>query len=196
MSYTLPYEALLLLGRAGDEKALQSLNEVIYLRRTALINAACVDINFNFSQSDREYIFQSTLEAACREFCPQMHCTFVHYLVERLFYAFSNLAKTKSEFAASINPSASKEPVSLLRDCSQKDENDLMGTLFTWKDDILALASSSTNFSERDMRIIRERLDNTHFAEIAEQEHCSLSTCKKVWKKFIAFAKKILDIDD
>lgn len=194
MSYNMIYEHLLLLHREGNEEAYPLLSQIVRSKRFFFINTALVDLNYNFSKFDQDYIFELCFAKASREYTFQLGCSFLHYLVSLMAYAFANLAKTKSEYAASINLAASQEPVALLRDCSQKDDNDLMGTLFTWRGDIIALARKSNKFNERDVRIIDERLNSVPFAEIAEEQKCSLSTCKKVWKKFLDYAKDILGI--
>lgn len=186
----------MLLSREGDEKAFITLNKMINRMSSALIEKSIADIPYKFSKFDRDYVFQAAVTKAVAEYCFAIKCSFIYYLERQLYYGFSSLAKTKADFAASINLVSSQEPSLLLRDCSQKDDNDLMGTLFTWKNDIVALAAGSCNFTERDIRIINKRLDNEPFADIAEKEGCSTSTCKKVWKKFISFAKRLLNIHD
>lgn len=189
-------EAYLYRMRLGDETCTASLNEVMNARRESYINAALVDVNYKFSPSDRDYVYRVCLDQAIKEYCFQSTCGFISYFVLLMKYMFINMAKSHSEYIASINPGLYKEPVNLLRDCSQRDNNDLMQTLFSWKDDILQMAAASNKFSDRDFRIINLRCDDVPFAKIAEQIGCSLSTCKKVWKKFIEYVKDILNVRD
>lgn len=191
----LAYESLLLLGREGDENALKTLFKSIDARRDIYINTALVDNPHHFSKQERDQVFYMAYHEAENDYCYQGTCSFLSYLILKMRYTFYNLAKTKAEFAASIEVNGFKQPSSeLLRDCVQEDRNDLMRTLFTWKNDIVALASRSNKFSPRDIRVINKRLDNVPFTQIAKEEQCSLSTAKKVWKKFIEYAKMILNV--
>lgn len=187
-------EALLLDSRAGNEEATKTLNEIMRAGRSSFINSALVDIPHKFSNSDCYFVFETTLAQVIRDFCFQLKCKFLSYFVMTMRYAFSNLAKSRSEYVASISSGYGKEPTALLRDCAQKDNNDLMSTLFTWKKDLILLASKSTKFKERDIRIINDHLDGMTFSEIAKKENCSLSTAKNNWKKFIDFAREILGV--
>lgn len=188
------YETLLNGSRLGDAGAGAQLTKALHEKKETYINTALVDNTHKFSESDRDYVFKNSVEQAIRDFSFQSQCGFLSYLILLLRYGFIELAKTKAEFVASITTGASHEPSLLLRDCSQRDDNDLMGTLFTWRGEIMELAVNSGKFSERDIGIITMRLDNVPFAEVAKRSGCCLSTCKKVWKKFIAFARDILNI--
>lgn len=187
------FEDLILLSRKGDTDAFRELSQAIHLKANAYINAALVDLVYSFSPSEREYIFESSFLEAVGNFCFQLKCSFLNYFIMTMHYGFQNLGKEKREFVSSVSsPSSSK----VLHDSCQRDENDLMGTLFTWRNDIDALARESNLFTARDLRIVNSRIDNVSFKDIASQEDCCVSTCKKVWKKFLDYAKDILDIRD
>lgn len=190
------YDELLMNSRLGDENATYHLRGAVFARRNAYVNAALIDVPYAFSEAERDFVFQASFEETCKDFSFQSRCKFLSYFILKMHYAFCNLAKTKMEFATSILKGSEKESTFLLRDCSQQDYNDLMGTLFTWREDINALAMDSGKFSRRDLSIANKRIDGIRYATIAEEEDCSISTCKKVWNRFLKFCKVLLGIND
>lgn len=189
------YEELLLLSRKGDSFCGRQLDERIHQKRNAYMNAALVDIPYSFSKTDKDYIFETCFADAVANYCFQLRCSFLNYFISQMHYALQNLFKTRREYIMSISTPSFIPTEKLLNDSCQRDENDLMSTLFTWRKDIEMLAETSGMFSPREIRIARSHLENVTFKDIARIENCSISTAKKAWKKFLDYARDILGID-